>query len=223
MKINGRVSEVMNELLDWILGDHDLLKTTLTALLHKRERVAEALSELLESDPKLRGTEPMMEVLLYALRRGEDLFDDPLTKVRDRRLFEAGVYEQLLSEAIRYGCSFTVVMIDIDGFKVTNDTFGHSAGDRLLKKVAEILSQKIREADVIIRHGGDEFLLVLPHTDTEGAGRLMGRVEKALSALSPQISISFGIACWIPGSEPIGLIEMVTCADEEMYAQKRDK
>jgi diguanylate cyclase (GGDEF)-like protein len=115
-------------------------------------------------------------------------------------------------------------MIDIDGFKETNDAFGHEAGDRSLKTVASILSHEVRRADVVVRHGGDEFLLILPHTDIGGAGVLMSRVETALSALSPNISISFGFTTWIPGcEESTSLVEMVGLADEAMFIQKEGK
>ncbi|MBU1045704.1 GGDEF domain-containing protein [Patescibacteria group bacterium] len=214
----------MQEALGKVLADSKLFKEVLTVFLQKRNQVIEALSALLEQEPQLREEEPMLEVLLYALQHGDDLFNDPLTEVRDRRLLKAGVYRGLLAEAQRDNAPLSAVIVDINDFKVTNDVFGHTAGDRTLKEVASILSREARRGtDVVIRYGGDEFLLILPHTDRKGASALMERVTQALGALVPKLSVSFGISSWVPGSEPIGLTEMAGEADEAMYVQKRVK
>ena len=75
----------------------------------------------------------------------------------------------------------TLVMVDVNGLKLTNDAFGHKAGDMLLKKVANILKRECRSEDIIARIGGDEFILLLPKTDAKNADKIMNRINLAIS------------------------------------------
>lgn len=216
------------KVLEFVLADLGLFEQALGALIGKKEEVALALAGLLKGRPKLREEMPMIEVLLYALQHGDNLFNDPLTGVRDRRLYEAGVYEGLVAEAKRHKHPLSVVVLDIDGFKAINDgPGGHSAGDEVLKRVALVLRQESRETDIVIRFGGDEFLLILPYADEKGARIMMRRVQEAQALTG--ISVSFGVVSMvqgtIPGSEPPdtpnSLKEMVRWADGRMYSQKK--
>ncbi|MBU3964639.1 GGDEF domain-containing protein [Patescibacteria group bacterium] len=219
-----KIDKVIEEAILGALRDPELFKKMFRAFLQKQKQVVEALFALTDTEPEFVEEEPMLGVLLYALEHGEDLFNDPLTRVRDGRLFRDGVYDKLIAEAERYKHPLSVVIIDVDDFKAINDTFGHLAGDRALERVASILSKEAKRGiDIVIRHGGDEFLLILPHTEATGAGVLMGRIEKVLSTLSPRVSISFGINSWIPGSDSISLGAMVKAADMAMYKHKQGK
>lgn len=95
---------------------------------------------------------------------------DPLTDIFNRRHVNTKVIEELRSSA-RYKHPFSVVMIDLDRFKAVNDAHGHKAGDAVLKEVANRLQQVIRKVDVLGRWGGEEFIVLLPHQDSEGAGK----------------------------------------------------
>ncbi|MDQ6993056.1 MAG: diguanylate cyclase [Mariprofundus sp.] len=93
---------------------------------------------------------------------------DALTGLYNRRY----IMEQLhrgVSESLRYGHAFSVVMIDLDHFKQVNDVYGHSAGDMVLSTMAKVLNESVRESDTAGRWGGEEFLVLLPHTDLAGA------------------------------------------------------
>ncbi|MBF0250397.1 MAG: GGDEF domain-containing protein [Alphaproteobacteria bacterium] len=91
---------------------------------------------------------------------------DPLTGAHNRRGFSAE-FDRVLSAARRYGEYGVLVMIDLDGFKPINDTYGHAAGDAILMQVARILKDNIRPQDLVARLGGDEFAVLLTRTDWE--------------------------------------------------------
>ena len=104
---------------------------------------------------------------------------DPLTGVANRRAF----LERIHYEIARHGRSrrsFAVLMLDLDGFKLLNDRFGHPAGDDLLREVARALAGAIRDQDTLARLGGDEFCVLAPETDDSGAERLIARVEASV-------------------------------------------
>jgi diguanylate cyclase (GGDEF)-like protein/putative nucleotidyltransferase with HDIG domain len=151
---------------------------------------------------------------------------DSLTGLANhRKLHEVLAHEQARAE--RYGSRFSLVMLDIDEFKLLNDTHGHPAGDAVLRRVGALLSEQTRAADIVGRYGGDEFLLVLPETSAEEAGLLAEKLRAALredpyvTAAGERIPIhaSFGIASYpddVPDAN--GLIAL---ADANLYASKR--
>ena len=111
---------------------------------------------------------------------------DPLTKVHNRRSFleHAGME---MERSRRYGHPISVVYIDVDNFKIINDSFGHKAGDALLQSVAENIASNVRRADIVARVGGDEFALLMPETTAGGAERALERLlEKLRAGLSAQ-------------------------------------
>lgn len=100
---------------------------------------------------------------------------DPLTKLINRRVLLRSI-EHLKSEAIR----FSVIMFDLDRFKRINDTFGHIAGDKVLKEAASVLSNSVRSTDIVSRYGGEEFLIVLPHKSNVQALNLAHEIATRL-------------------------------------------
>jgi diguanylate cyclase (GGDEF)-like protein len=122
---------------------------------------------------------------------------DALTGLFNRRHFEQCLSTVLREERDR-SASTSVVYFDIDAFKSINDTFGHAAGDQVLREFAEVLRTQIRIGDVPCRTGGEEFCLVLPHTSAEEARRVADRVVEAVRAarLGPRrdLTVSAGVA-----------------------------
>jgi diguanylate cyclase (GGDEF)-like protein len=126
----------------------------------------------------------------------------------------------------RYGSTFAVLMLDLDTFKNINDVMGHVAGDRYLKRVGKVIRDTMRGADVACRYGGEEFCVLLPETDKEGAVTIAHRIRKRIGKMEipagdeiMQTTISVGIASYpadYPGSAK-GLLEK---ADQAMYAAK---
>jgi len=147
---------------------------------------------------------------------------DSLTGLYVRRYFMVKLQEEL-HRAERYNNILSIVMADLDRFKKVNDTYGHDAGDRVLKAIGKFLQQNIRDVDVIARYGGEEFVLMIPEAAKDAAHSLSERLRKNLSAMKfedlPPITISLGIATYPhDGKDPEDLIRK---ADAAMYAAKR--
>ena len=109
------------------------------------------------------------------LQRFTELQADPLTGVGNRRALES-VVEAQLGTLKRYGTPFSLAVVDIDHFKLLNDQRGHAHGDEALRDLAKSLTNSVRTVDVVARFGGDEFVLIMPQTELEGAGAGPARV-----------------------------------------------
>ncbi|HEX8273865.1 MAG TPA: GGDEF domain-containing protein [Longimicrobiaceae bacterium] len=141
---------------------------------------------------------------------------DPLTGLANRRQMEV-VLERAWAAA-RRGEPLTLVLVDLDDFKTVNDGQGHLAGDRILRAVADAMRQEVRGSDLVVRYGGDEFVIILPRGTEEGARALVDRVRRRLSGT---IAVSVGIAAYQPGfASPE---EMIAAADARLYDAKQGK
>ncbi len=142
---------------------------------------------------------------------------DQLTTLYNRYYFE----EQVKLLDTEENLPFTLVMADVNGLKLTNDAFGHKAGDELLKKVANLLKKECREEDILARVGGDEFVILLPKTKRDETEKIINRVQASIEKEKQDniiISVSFG---WDTKDEPEQSIsEMYTRAEEQMYRKK---
>ncbi|MBI9104762.1 MAG: diguanylate cyclase [Spirochaetales bacterium] len=152
---------------------------------------------------------------------------DPLTGIYNRRFLNlAGTRELELSR--RYRHNFSLVMMDIDNFKPINDQYGHDTGDRVIIKLAALLSSHTRGADIPIRFGGDEFVLLLPHTSTEEAllvaEKVRASVEKTAIPVNEKDVIHFTVSMGVAGSgnEDESLDDIMKKADEMLYKSKND-
>ncbi len=137
---------------------------------------------------------------------------DPLTGLLNRRAFITAA-EREHELAARTGADLTVVLIDLDDFKGVNDREGHAAGDRLLADLAAAWQAVLRPADVLARHGGDEFAVLLPATSEEGAARVVARLQEA-----HPMTWSAGVAEW---SRSATLDAALAAADGRLYEVKR--
>jgi diguanylate cyclase (GGDEF)-like protein len=169
-----------------------------------------------------RELERQLRDALTALHQLQSLaYTDPLTGLANRRAFDARLDEEL-SRSSRSEAPFTVLAIDVNGFKAVNDTLGHAAGDALLCRLAELLKATLRGHDVIARAGGDEFLVILPAANRLHAAAAASRLFLAMAALKldgPPVSLAIGAATYgVDGDTAHGL---VAHADLEMYADKR--
>ena len=151
---------------------------------------------------------------------------DPLTGLLNRRRFRSEL-DQYVSFTGRYGGRGAVMVIDIDGLKEVNDRYGHQTGDTLIRRVSEILRERVRATDLVARLSGDEFAVLMPQTDTAGALQLgedlRNQVAEGL-AINSEIgaaTISVGIAMF--GSQDnVGAEAVLVAADQAMYQAKAE-
>ena len=150
--------------------------------------------------------------LSESLRR--QVATDPLTGLLNRSGFlAAALRERALAD--RTGAALTVAVIDLDDFKHVNDRAGHAAGDELLASLARQWRQRIRPSDILARHGGDEFVLLLPCTEASGAQAALER----LCGREDPVGWSTGISEWLSGES---LDAPLARADERLYEAKRE-
>ena len=151
---------------------------------------------------------------------------DALTGIFNRRFFDDHLANEIQRSA-RYGRPFTVAMVDVDHFKRFNDTYGHQAGDRVLRAVARSLQRSIRRSDIVARYGGEEFVLILRESDPAQALERVEQIRREIEAnsfsigrqsLPARLTVSAGIATWPDdGPDAEGLMAR---ADERLFAAK---
>jgi len=142
--------------------------------------------------------------------------DDPLTGLANRRLLYIEL-DRNMAKVKRYGGPLSVIMMDIDYFKMYNDTRGHIEGDRLLEGFARLLTASTREMDLIVRYGGEEFLALLPDTDCDTAAVVAERIRKTVKEKA-DVTVSLGVASYRPGMSNGS--ELISLADEALYRAK---
>ena len=152
---------------------------------------------------------------------------DPLTGLYNRRHF-GKVVEQLTAESQRYDTDLSCVMIDLDGYKQLNDTFGHQTGDQLLVVASRAITTNLRRMDVAARYGGDEFVLLLPRAATDEAASVVGRIREdfgrasaALLRRNAGVTMSVGIGS-LKGDDVSGTEQLIARADAALYRAKAE-
>ena len=155
----------------------------------------------------------------------EQALRDPLTGLHNRRyLFEMA--PALLELARRQGKTLSVVLLDLDHFKLLNDTYGHQAGDLVLQRFSGLLMQMLRRSDIVCRYGGEEFVAVMPDIDAQGTESMLNRLLLAFQAHGtekgrrrlPGGSFSAGIAMFPRYGTT--LEQLLSRADRGLYAAK---
>lgn len=152
-------------------------------------------------------------------------FEDALTGLKNRRYFDERLDAEV-DRAMRHETPVSVVVVDIDHFKATNDTHGHLAGDEVLRWVGRFLSATVRDHDVVCRTGGDEFMIILPDADENGAGRLVERIRRRLAGAGAvgecgRVSLSLGASTWSAACDQPRVL--VGAADLAMYQDKLER
>ena len=149
---------------------------------------------------------------------------DPLTNLFNREfLFDYS--KKILKENRRRGESVTLIFIDLDNFKHVNDDYGHEEGDLVLKNIAKILKNSFRDQDVVVRYGGDEFIVFtqLNRIELTDLNKVMNALRERIEEnfRKYEISISYGMSIY--PLETDNLKDLIRIADERMYDQKKDK
>ncbi|HEX8289348.1 MAG TPA: diguanylate cyclase [Pyrinomonadaceae bacterium] len=150
---------------------------------------------------------------------------DPMTGLPNARSLQMH-FEKEAARTSRSGNSFQVLMLDLDGFKAVNDTYGHKVGDLLLKGVAEAMSAQLREYDFLARYAGDEFVAIISEADKKAVNELCERIEKAVTGFKLPVGenefacvgVSLGAASYPQNGDNFD--QVVIAADKAMYAVK---
>jgi diguanylate cyclase len=213
---------------------------------HERMLRYNAQQDALQSERKLRHTQGEM---LEAQRRANEQLEqrvrertaeleiangklaelsatDQLTGLKNRRFLDALLAAEF-ARCSRYGHSIAVLLLDIDRFKLFNDTFGHLVGDACLREVAAAVAQAVRApVDRVARYGGEEFCVVMPETDSEGARLVAERIRATVEAMvfnvegrRVPVTVSVGVAALIP-AEGDTVPVLIATADRALYAAK---
>ncbi len=149
---------------------------------------------------------------------------DELTQLANRRRFTETLAVEV-RRAERFGDPLALILADLDDFKLINDRHGHQAGDEVLRRFADVLRENVRDFDLPVRYGGEEFAVLLPETGVEGAERLARRLQNALLRLRlpeiggnrPPVTASFGVAAF-PAARSAE--ELLAAADGALYRAK---
>jgi diguanylate cyclase (GGDEF)-like protein/PAS domain S-box-containing protein len=150
---------------------------------------------------------------------------DDLTGIYNRRRFQDEV-EKHLSASRRFGDPLTLLLLDVDGLKAINDTYGHHIGDKALEVVADALRGAVRETDLVGRLGGDEFVALLTRADDSGVDRVIGAFRRALHVEDEASGVSFtiGVAIGTTQSQTGDTCDaLMRRADRAMYVEKNKK
>ena len=147
-------------------------------------------------------------------------FHDELTGLYNRTYLEQEM-ERLDTER---QLPLSIIMVDINGLKIINDSFGHEVGDEIIRRTAGLLQESLRQEDILARWAGDEFVVLLPRTDRSEASRIVSRIEeRCQQTRDERIPISVGIGLGIKTDKDTDIYDVLSRADEEMYSSKLAK
>ncbi|MHC1701225.1 MAG: diguanylate cyclase [Humidesulfovibrio sp.] len=177
----------------------------------------------MQVNPLLR--EPILIEINLLRQREENAYRDELTGLLNRRAFNQEIPREM-ERFRRFGQPLSLLMLDLDHFKNFNDTYGHSAGDQVLRDTAQILGETARLLDTVIRYGGEEFAVILPQTTREEAVGVAERIRQAVQRHSivfagqhlPAITVSVGLACF--PTDALDMASLVQRADLALYQAK---
>ncbi len=186
-----------------------------------------------EMNKKLIESQMSMERLTKELQEKNKLlenlaFVDGLTNVNNHRYFQ-NFLDQEINRAKRSEGMISILMADVDHFKYFNDTYGHQAGDFVLKEFCRVAKEQIRTYDLLARYGGEEFVMVLPDIDPNGSRDVAERIRSAIAnclfedkGKEYSITVSIGVATARPAEDDFSKNQLIRLADEALYQAKED-
>jgi diguanylate cyclase (GGDEF)-like protein len=200
------------------LGALCVIDRTPRELTEMQKRALQALSRQVIAQVALGEQAEKMQSLNEQLQRLS--IRDELTGVNNRRAFNIALKREM-AHTERYGAPLSLVMLDVDKFKLFNDSFGHQAGDEVLRKVGAILPKYVEEMGVAARYGGEEFALILPDTNAETAIKVAESVRRAIEcAIWPHRPITASLGIATTTSALNAEATLLAAADAALYASK---
>lgn len=193
----------------------------LSALLNRDISISAVIADYFTSASPVFSAPFLIEE--YVFRNTEKMaLADSLTGLFNRRYMEL-VLAKEIKRAKRYDCVFSICMLDIDNFKRINDKKGHQFGDTVLQNISQELQTNVREEDIVCRYGGEEFLIILPQTCSEGAQELAERLRKHITSLdffkNNHIQYSTGVSHFNPTTDE-SIFTLIDRADKALYKAK---
>jgi len=182
--------------------------------MHKQQQTAKALH-----NHQLQ----LEQIILERTQELQHLANfDTLTGVYNRRLFNE-CFEKEKLRAYRYQQPLSLIICDLDHFKQVNDRYGHNEGDRVLKDTAEVFKKTLRNTDIYARWGGEEFVILLPHTDLGAAEQVADKLRLAINQIEvheklPNLTASLGVSTWLCEEQSVNLFKR---ADDALYQAKQ--
>ncbi|MGE0024220.1 MAG: GGDEF domain-containing protein [Hyphomicrobium sp.] len=206
------------------LSEGEQVRVIVSLLVAENERMRQDSTTL---KGRLEESHKQIQSLRSSLSRAEEVvLKDPLTGTGNRRQFDVTM-ARAIQEAEQSTSPLSLVMCDIDHFKRVNDAFGHQVGDELIKMFARVIEGSVRETDSVIRYGGEEFAIILPATDQDGARAIAERVRRQFESKRltiretnqkiGQLTASFGVAQYRTGDSLEALVQK---ADTKLYDAK---
>jgi diguanylate cyclase (GGDEF)-like protein/putative nucleotidyltransferase with HDIG domain len=201
---------------DRLLGAVTLYSCTLTRYEDEHVRLLETVSRM--------AADALLKSLYYAETESRAL-TDPMTGLPNARSLQSQ-FEKEVARANRKGTGFQVLMLDLDGFKAVNDTYGHKVGDQLLKGISSVMLGQLRDYDFLARYAGDEFVAIIPEAENRSVNDLCVRIEKAVENYElpvgggnvAKVGVSLGAASYPQSGE--SLDQIIIAADKAMYRIK---
>jgi len=222
-EFSGSVKKINDDFTDSV--EPDQLKNLLSNMMVETNKMM-AENQLLED--KLEKSSAKMQSLKNEMQEvREEAYRDSLTGLANRKKLDLEIV-RVVAEARANQTPLSLVFFDIDHFKSFNDTYGHQIGDQVLKLVAKCMNESLKGRDIACRYGGEEFVIILPNTDLEGAEIIANQLRKAIYSKEirnrqtgetmTRVTLSAGIALLTDKDDPDSFIER---ADQALYQAKR--
>ena len=212
------VKEVKTSLTSMDKKDEDKLFQDDIATLRKKNRDLEEKAK--QTEEKVKEQAKVIEELRAKVRV------DALTGLLNRHALENDLKKEL-SKVKRYKYPLSLIMCDIDHFKQINDTYGHGIGDKVLKNLSAIWQKSVRETDSVYRYGGEEFIILTPHTNREDCYKLAERLRKKINTYRfvvepPDKYLSITVSLGVTQAKPDDTVhDVVTRVDKALYMAKK--
>ena len=208
--------------MDLFNGDHlqDITDTAREILMIRNLHTISENRDLEEQKKELEADREELQ---------EEASRDALTDAFNRRYFEEALTREF-ETAHQHGWPMSVIFVDLDRFKQINDSHGHQAGDLMLQEVAGLLTENLRDTDIVARYGGDEFVLLLPGLDARAAEQIAGRLVNSARGRSINgtdgaelhITLSLGTATQDSAAAFEKPADLLAAADQALYHSKRN-